>query len=81
MASFNKLPMPIQYRVTQSRKDGTFKVTRISASGEKDFPARPRSIDELVLLLKDSVSPGPLGQAMQTLQSTGTVVVDADLEK
>jgi hypothetical protein len=73
--------MAIKYRVTQSQQDGTFGVARLSASGEKNFPARPRTIDELVLVLKDSVSPGPLDAAMRALKAAGAVEVEADLEK
>ena len=72
--------MPINYDITRLA-DGKYKASRLSTSGKTTVVPVSFGRSDLEIYLKDSVSEAPLKQALRTLDSTGRVTVEADLER
>ena len=70
--------MAIRYSITQLR-NGSYKLVRLGNSGRA---SRPLHFDraELEQYLVGSVSKEHLQEALRTLDATGQVIVEADLE-
>lgn len=71
--------MPTSHDITRL-PDEKYKYSRLSASG-KASSALSLTRSELEIALRGSVSKTRLEQALRTLDSTGHVRVEADLEK
>jgi hypothetical protein len=71
--------MPIRYDITRLL-DGKYKASRLSISGKITPVPASFTRSELEIFLKDSVSKTRLEQALPTLDATGRVTVEADLE-
>jgi hypothetical protein len=70
--------LPIKYEINRS-PDGTFKMIRFGRLGK---PSRAMSLtrSELENFLNGSVLQSRLSVVMRTLDMTGTVTIEADLE-
>jgi hypothetical protein len=70
--------MPISYEITRL-PDGRYECIRIGSSG-KASSTLSFTRSDLEGYLRDSVSNTRLEEALRTLDSTGSVTVEADLE-
>jgi hypothetical protein len=71
--------VPIYYDITRVPA-GQYKASRRSISGKRTPVPASFTRSELEIFLKDSVSKTRLEQALLTLDTTGHVTVEADLD-